>query len=81
MPTLVIPPAIDGDEIASMLRAMKKQMSILEMQRVSGVDRQVLYRIMGGTSINRTPYELVGKIMHFLCEHYKEEVGQEVECV
>jgi len=62
-------PSLNDEEIAQQLRALKGQMSILSMERKSGVSRQVLYRIMGGTSINRSPYELVVKVLHFLHEH------------
>jgi hypothetical protein len=69
-----IPPLLDEDLVAQKLRALRKDMSILRMERESGVSRQVLYRIMGGTSINRSPYEIVVRILHLLAEHYPREI-------
>lgn len=66
---MIIPPALNDDEIAQRLRALRGQMSILQMERLSGVNRQVLYRIMGGTPINRSPYELVCKVIALLNQY------------
>lgn len=63
-----IPPLLNDEEVAAQLRSLRKRMSILSMERQSGVSRQVLYRIMGGTSINRSPYELVVKVLSFISQ-------------
>ena len=63
---MAIPPILNDEEIAAQLRGLRGRMSILKMERESGVSRQVLYRLMGGTSINRSPYELAVKILNFI---------------
>lgn len=63
MPSL---PQLNDEEIARRLRSLRKEMSILSMERQSGISRQVLYRIMGGSSVNRSPYELVAKLLDFM---------------
>ena len=62
-------PDLNDEEIARQLKALRGSMSILQMERESGVSRQVLYRIMGGTSINRSPYEIVVKVLALLQRH------------
>ena len=75
---MAIPPLLNDEEVALKLRSLKKQMSILQMERVSGVDRQVLYRIMGGSSVNRSPYELVIKVLGLIERYTSQELEDSV---
>lgn len=68
-------PDLDDQRIAIRLQQLRQEMSVLRMERESGISRQVLYRLMGGSQASRSPYELTVKVVRLLNTYYPEEKG------